>query len=818
MESAGPFVAMVVQQLAQVGLMEAAKMAMSTGITTFAFTFYSSAFSTIILIPLSFFVHRSAIPPLLPTFRYGFFLLGIMGFLMQTVGFLGLKYSSPLLSSAILQLTPGFTFILAVILRIEKFEYKSLSTVAKSVGTLTSIIGALVATLYKGPQVFGSPLNSLLTTLHFLLLNQSSTWVIGGLLMIITSVITSAFIISQALVLKKYPAELIVMLFYSCCVTILCGAFALATERNWNSWSLSPRSRVMALLYSSFFGNVFQVSISLWCVKKRGPLFVVMFHPLSVVIAMVLSIFLGETIYIGSVVGSTIIVVGFYSVLWGKSKERKMEERSLGSNSNNIMPLLQDKVDDPEGIRGPSYKFPNGNDTEIRGMLESNTGPMELTHDIFSRLQPHFHSWIKLYGRTFLVWHGSEPELVVTDVELIKEILSNKEGALAQRKFGGPLVDLFGNGLPFSEGQKWSKLRKVAEYAFHGQSLKDMIPAMIGSAEAMLKTWKSYEGKEIEVYEQFRRMSAEVISKTAFGSSYLEGKHIFQMLDKLSLIIYKSNAKIGIPGINNLFKTAEDIESGKLREALRDSIMLMLKKREDNVKTGQAESYGGDFLGSLLKAHHDADVKVRISVDDIIDECKTFYFAAHETTTNLLSWSVLLLAIHPEWQEKARKEVLELCGQDNPKTDSISRLHIVGMILNETLRLYPPVIYLLRRATRKTRLGGLTIPAGLGFYVPPLSVQSSCELWGEDAHLFKPERFAEGVAKATRDQLMAFLPFGFGPRKCVGMNFANMEAKIALTMILQRYKFTLSQNYTHSPTVILNLQPKQGVQVMLSPL
>ncbi|KAM3359238.1 cytochrome [Capsicum galapagoense] len=468
-----------------------------------------------------------------------------------------------------------------------------------------------------------------------------------------------------------------------------------------------------------------------------------------------------------------------------------------------------------QGIRGPPYKFPNGNETEIRDMeMKSNTGHIELRHDIFSVMQPHLQSWIKLYGRNFLIWHGSEPELIVTDVDMIKEILNNKEGAYVQRKFGGPLLDLFGNGLPFSEGQKWSKLRKVADYAFHGQSLKEMIPAMIGSAEAMLKTWKSYEGKEIEVYEQFKLMSAEIISKTAFGSSYLEGKHIFQMLDKLTRIIYMDHRKTKIPGI----KTSGEIESGKLREALRDSIMLMLKKREDNVKTGQTESYGGDFLGSLLKAHHDADVKTRISVDDIIDECKTFYFAAHETTTNLLSWSVLLLASHPEWQEKARQEVLKLYGQETPKTESISRLHIVGMILSETLRLYSPVIYLVRTATRNTRLGGLTIPAGLGLYVPPLFVHNSCELWGDDAHLFKPERFAEGMAKATRDQLMSYLAFGFGPRKCVGNNFATTEAKITLAMILQRYKFTLSPNYIHSPTVVLNLQPKHGVQVILSPL
>ncbi|MCD7468250.1 hypothetical protein HAX54_006262 [Datura stramonium] len=336
-----PFMAMIFQQLAQVGLAVAAKVAMSTGMTTFTFTFYSSAFSTLILVPLSFFLHRSALPPLWPTFLYGFFLLGLMGFLMQVLGFLGLQYSSPLLSTAILQLIPGFTFIIAVLLRMENFEYKSLSTVAKSVGILVSIIGALVATLYKGPQVFGiSPLNySILTT--------PSAWVIGGLLMMISSLIASLFIISQAFVLKKYPTELILMLFYSCCVTILCAAFSLIIEKDLNSWSLSPRSRLMALIYSGLFGNVFQVSISSWCVRKRGPLFVVMFHPIGIVIAMAASIFMGETIHVGSLVGSIIIVVGLYSVIWGKAKERGKEEKSFRSNNNNNMPLLQDKADDP---------------------------------------------------------------------------------------------------------------------------------------------------------------------------------------------------------------------------------------------------------------------------------------------------------------------------------------------------------------------------------------------------------------------------------------------------------------------------------------
>lgn len=337
-----PFIAMIVQQLAQVGIAVVAKVAMSTGMTAFTYTFYSSAFSTLLLIPLSFYLHRSALPPLWPTFLYGFFVLGLIGFLMQVLGFLGLQYSSPLLSTAILQLIPGFTFILAVILRMESFEYKSLSTMAKTIGILVSIIGAFVATLYKGPQVFGfSHLNSILTT--------PSAWAIGGLLTMICSLIASLFIISQAFILKKYPAELILMLFYSCCVTISCAVFSLIIERDLNSWSLSPHSRLMALIFSGLFGNVFQVSIGAWCVRKRGPLFVIMFHPLGIVIAMAASIFMGEIIHVGSLVGSIIIVVGFYLVIWGKAKEWKKEEKNLGSNDKNKMPLLQDKVvDDPE--------------------------------------------------------------------------------------------------------------------------------------------------------------------------------------------------------------------------------------------------------------------------------------------------------------------------------------------------------------------------------------------------------------------------------------------------------------------------------------
>lgn len=127
-------------------------------------------------------------------------------------------------------------------------------------------------------------------------------------------------------------------------------------------------------------------------------------------------------------------------------------------------------------------------------------------------------------------------------------------------------------------------------------------------------------------------------------------------------------------------RTQDDIEADKIEQLLHESIMEIVKKRQDEVTTGQANNFGTDFLGSLLKVHNDMDQKNRISAVDIIDECKTFYFAGHETTFSLLSWSILLLAIHTDWQEKARQEVLELFGQENPNSEGISRLKTVSKL------------------------------------------------------------------------------------------------------------------------------------------
>ncbi|KAG4110239.1 hypothetical protein ERO13_D13G036700v2 [Gossypium hirsutum] len=227
---------------------------------------------------------------------------------------------------------------------------------------------------------------------------------------------------------------------------------------------------------------------------------------------------------------------------------------------------------------------------------------------------------------------------------------------------------LLGDGLASTEREKWARQRKLANYAFHGESLKNMTPAVVASVETMLEKWKSKEGKEIEVFQEFRLLTSEVISRTAFGSSYLEG------LMKLSVIAGRNILKAKIPIISKFWKSADEIESERIAKMIHDSVMRIVKKREERVVNGEADNFGRDFLGLLVNAYHEADQKNRLSIQDLVDECKTFYLAGQETVNSLLAWATLLLAIHTDWQDKARAEVIEVFGNQNPDSEGMAKL------------------------------------------------------------------------------------------------------------------------------------------------
>ena len=148
-------------------------------------------------------------------------------------------------------------------------------------------------------------------------------------------------------------------------------------------------------------------------------------------------------------------------------------------------------------------------------------------------------------------------------------------------------------------------------------------------------------------------------------------------------------------------------------------------------------------------------------------------------------------------------------------TDRLCLALQLTMIVNESLRLFPPVTHMNRSIVRDVTIGGLHFPKDAVVFVPTIALHHDPDLWGDDFIKFKPERFADGVAHAAKHQL-AFMPFSFGPRNCVGSNFAQQEAKVVLAMLLQQFHFRLSPHYRHSPKVAyITLKPQYGMPLIL---
>ncbi|XP_074368145.1 cytochrome P450 CYP72A219-like isoform X2 [Apium graveolens] len=484
-----------------------------------------------------------------------------------------------------------------------------------------------------------------------------------------------------------------------------------------------------------------------------------------------------------------------------------------------LRPKKYEKLLKDQGFHGNPYRLLRGDMLEFAAMAKENRPKqIKLSDNVSFHALPYIHSIIKKYGKKAFIWFGPTPSIQVINPEQIREIMSKPR--TFHKMHPNPLGDMILGGLISSEDTKWSRDRKIMNPAFHLAKLKIMLPEIHQSCDEMIKKWETLVlvtgSAEIDVWPSLEDLSGDVISRTAFGSNYEEGRRIFNLQKEQVELTLQLMKFVVFPGWRYL-----PIKANKRMKTVCNKIQILLRgiisKRQEAMKVGEIKK--DDLLGLLLQSNSE-EIKengIGMDIEEVMQECKLFYFAGSETTSNLLVWTLIMLSTHPEWQTRAREEVVQAFGSRKPDFDGLNHLKIVTMVLQEVLRLYPPASMLTRSVPKDAKLGNINLSAGMIFTVPVILLHHDPEIWGKDSLEFKPERFSEGVSSATKGKY-SYIPFGGGPRICIGQNLAMVEAKVALAMILQRFRFQLSPSYVHAPFPILTLQPQHGASLILHQL
>ncbi|KAJ8452417.1 hypothetical protein Cgig2_006222 [Carnegiea gigantea] len=453
-----------------------------------------------------------------------------------------------------------------------------------------------------------------------------------------------------------------------------------------------------------------------------------------------------------------------------------------------------------QGLPGTSYKILFGDLKDLSSMRsQAMAKPMSsFSHNYLARIEPFRHQLMTKLGKQHFMWLGTKPIVTISKPELIREALTKIQ------EFRKP------------------SLHPIVDKLFAGFINYE---AFCESCGEMINKWEKIvaeaDSREVDVWPHLVRFSADVISRAAFGTSYADGQKIFELLKEQIGLALSMLQSIYFPGLRYI-PTARNRRFKKINDHIQTLLRGIIDKRKKAIEAGEAAK--ADLLDILIDFHikeiqqaaatNNKNQKPTISLQEVIDDCKLFYLAGQETTSILLVWTLILLSKHQDWQARAREEVLQTFGNNAPDFEGLNHLKTVAMILNEVLRMYPPATQLSRRIYKDTKLGELSLPAGALVNFQVLYIHRDEDLWGEDAEEFEPERFSEGISKATRGN-NAFFPFGWGPRICIGEKFATTEAKMALSMILQRFSWELSPSYAHSPITVFFLQPQHGAQIML---
>lgn len=431
------------------------------------------------------------------------------------------------------------------------------------------------------------------------------------------------------------------------------------------------------------------------------------------------------------------------------------------------------------------------------GMAKRNFLSIWGVDDFQSRLRSK-----KIFTRELVICN--RPDVVREAFQTNHEVLQRKSPQMRHA-----LQPLLGDGLFISDTETWAKRRKVVAPIIHGSRVKGFAPIMIETIEEQRADWASQgEGAEVDALADMAHLTAEIICRTIFGRQ-LGKDHAAEVVQGFS----DYQRHIDQVDILSLFGLPEWLPRFRGRAIKKpvERIMTVLDKIIANYEA-QKEKGEASVIGGLLEARDENGDP--LSREAIISEAAVIFMAGHETTANTLAWAWFLLSQCDKSRAKLQAELDTVLASRSPTFQDVPNMPYTKAVIEETLRLYPPVPILAREAMSDTSIGGKAVPKGSLVMVVPWLMHRNPVLWSKP-DVFDPGRFLN--PKSKKPNKYGYVPFSIGPRICAGLQFGMTEAILSLAILAQDFELKLKDGTDVQPVARLTLRPGENLPMTLHP-
>ena len=449
----------------------------------------------------------------------------------------------------------------------------------------------------------------------------------------------------------------------------------------------------------------------------------------------------------------------------------------------------------------PAAPVPHTRDLTTLGVL------IELSKNPIAAFGARAYREPYIYSRTWV-----QDFLMVNHPDGVRHVLlDNADNYVKSRQFQRLTRPALGNGLVNAEGASWRFQRRTVAPMFQLRHVQDFAGDMAEAAAEMVARWSALpESSLIDAADEMTRLTYDIISRTMFSRDVAMD---YQRMSEALALYLETQGRfdvLGAIGVPQWVPTPSRLKARGPLSYFQKELRAVIARRRAQLERGGAAP--NDLL-TLLLTTRDPEGGALFGEAEVFDNVMTFVFAGHETTANLLAWALYLLSESPEWDARLAQESQDTLDGRAAGAEDISRLVLTRMVLDETLRLYPPAPLVSRDSVGRDSVGGIGIEGGTSVLISPWVLHRHKALW-RDPDIFDPERFAPG----RKEQIarFAYIPFGAGPRVCIGMGFSLQEATIILATILRRFRLELAGGFPVVPQARLTLRPKHGLKMTLT--